>query len=474
MADLEDGEILDSDEEIPSPVENIKKLDAVSLTYPHEGGDVPSSFTMRQPSTKTSSLSYENQKYRSRHLNPLPDSEDESSDTSDEDTDLWQCKKAKYFSKPRIQSMDLAHEITSPPRGQKPPSNDTDEDAMESPQKKRKVNNVWGSVITEQTITQSFKAGANVEKNEEYVEERDVESYDYTKAHHDDRPSLVEQRPIQSRESTDPFESVLDSIEELYDGDSKKAENRKRKRHVKDRIGKKEYCSVKDRLGKEEHKSLKDRLGHVDPNIHRIKEVTEEDPEEKVIKAILDMLDEPNTDLFARIVRVIGRGLALKYAHQTEDVESAGGLWTYGGERRRTPGGVYIQLLKNSKEVTSEQTKEIFAEEELKYKKEKRKFQRARRKRQNQLRKMLPQSNYKSKNSKEGGAQEMEMGNENVPKIKSCDEDSEDEDGEKDIAQEIEAVKQLQKEAQEMDENEFSFDDSEVLDIELGECESID
>ncbi|XP_021347441.1 phosphorylated adapter RNA export protein-like isoform X2 [Mizuhopecten yessoensis] len=444
------------------------------MNYSHEGGDVPSSFSARQSATKSIATTYDNHTYRSRHSQPPADSEDDSSDTSDEDTDLWHCKKAKYFSKPRAQSMDLAHEITSPPRGLKPPSNDTDEDQMDSPQKKRKLNNIWGAVITEQTITHSFKMGANVDKNEDCDEERDVESYDYTKAYEDDRPCIAEQRPILSRENNDPFENVIDSIEELYDGDTKKAENRKRKRHVKDRIGRKDRHSVTDRLGGKQHDSVKERLGHIDPNIDRIEEVTERDPDEKVIKSILDMLQEPNKDLFGRIVSVIGRSLALKIAHQTEDVESAGGLLTYDGARRRTPGGVYIQLLKKCSDVTSEQTKEIFAEEEMKYKKEQRKTKRARRRRQNQLRKMLPQSKYTSQNSKGSRPQEVEMGNENKPEIEDCDDDSAEEVAQQDIALEIEAAKQLQVETQKMDDNDFSLNDSDVIDIELGECETID
>ncbi|XP_033750435.1 LOW QUALITY PROTEIN: phosphorylated adapter RNA export protein-like [Pecten maximus] len=486
MADLEDGEIPDSDEEVPSSLPN-SKPDDVSMNYPHAGGDVPSSFSVRQPSTKTT-LSYNNHTYRSRPSNPPVDSEDDSSGTSDEDTDLWQCKKAKYFSKPRVQSMDLAHEITSPPRGMKPPSMTQDEDPLESPQKKRKVNNVWGTVITEQTITHSFKTGANVDKNEDCLEERDVESYDYTKAYDDDRPCLVEQRTIQSRESNDPFENVIDSIEELYDVETKKSdvESRKRKRSVKDRVGRKEHQSMKDRigekerqsvkerLGKNEEKNVKDRLGQIDPNISRIEDVNERDPEEKVTKAILDMLDEPNTDLIGRIVSVIGRTLALKFAHQTEDVESAGGLLTNDGARRRTPGGVYLQLLKNSKDITKEQTKEIFAEEELKYKREQRKIKRAKRKRQNQLRKMLPQSNYASQKSKGGRKQDVEMRNENMPEVDDCNDDSDEEDGQQDIAQEIEAAKQQQVEARKMDDSEFSLNDSDVVDIELGEFESFE
>ncbi|XP_069138499.1 phosphorylated adapter RNA export protein-like [Argopecten irradians] len=486
MADLEDGEIPDSDEEVPSTLPDSKKPDNVSMNFPHAGGDIPSSLAMavRQPTSQP----HNNHMYRNKPSHPPVDSEDDSSDTSDEDTDLWQCKKAKYFSKPRVQSMDLAHEITSPPRGVKPPSNDTDEDPIDSPQKKRKINNVWGAVITEQVITHSFKASANVDKNEDCDDERDVESYDYTKAYEDDRPRLEEQRTIEARESNDPFENVLDTIVELYDGDTKKAdvESRKRKRPVKDRLGRKERKNVKDRLGERDHqnvkerinvketiddneqKGVKDRLGQIDPNISRIDEVTDTDPEERVIKAITDMLDEPNTDLFGRIVSIVGRSLALKFAYQTKNVESAGGLLTNDGARRRTPGGVYIQLLKKSKDVTKEQTKEIFAEEELKYKREQRKMKRAKRRRQVQLRSMLPQSKYSSQKSKGDQKQDVEMGNENMPEVNDCNDDSDNEEGQLDISQEIEAAKLQQEDARKMDDFEFSLNDSVDVDIELG------
>lgn len=64
-----------------------------------------------------------------------------------------------------------------------------------------------------------------------------------------------------------------------------------------------------------------------------------------------------------RIVDKIGRDLPIKLFKETQKIESDGGMLIVNGMRRRTPGGVFLFLLKNCDDISKKQKKEIFLEE---------------------------------------------------------------------------------------------------------------
>ncbi|KAG5834117.1 hypothetical protein ANANG_G00257970 [Anguilla anguilla] len=74
-------------------------------------------------------------------------------------------------------------------------------------------------------------------------------------------------------------------------------------------------------------------------------------------------LREPKKDLMERVVRTIGKKKAIELLAETATVEQNGGILTVDGSRRRTPGGVYLNLLKNTPSITGKQVKEIFYDE---------------------------------------------------------------------------------------------------------------
>ncbi|KAF6126367.1 phosphorylated adaptor for RNA export [Phyllostomus discolor] len=123
--------------------------------------------------------------------------------------------------------------------------------------------------------------------------------------------------------------------------DSKEEENGqghlKRKRPVKDRLGDRLEMNYKGRY-----------------------EITEDDSEEKVADEITFRLQEPKKDLIARVVSIIGNKKAIELLMETAEVEQNGGLFIMNGSRRRTPGGVFLNLLKNTPSITEEQIKDIF------------------------------------------------------------------------------------------------------------------
>lgn len=48
------------------------------------------------------------------------------------------------------------------------------------------------------------------------------------------------------------------------------------------------------------------------------------------------------------IVEIVGVEVALDLFNKTKDIESKGGMMIKNGERRRTPGGVFMQLLRDA------------------------------------------------------------------------------------------------------------------------------
>ncbi|XP_022334363.1 phosphorylated adapter RNA export protein-like [Crassostrea virginica] len=351
MSDLEEGEITDSDkDECPRKVDESKAAFSAAKT------------------NQSTAVSY-------RSTKPQQDDSEESdgSSYSDEDTPLWRCKKAKYLSSNRNeeQSMvtELPQEIKSPARKNERRANPI----WNSENAKRKINNVWGSVLTEQTLTQDLKdVGV---KTTSCDNSRSVEKYDFTLKYDDTRPDLADE--VCETESHDPFNKVV----ELPEADS--TGNRKRKRTHKERR------PVKDRINVSDKREFKEPL----PDLEA----------EKVVKMIARKLNEPKVYLIERIYRIIGKEKTLDLFYKTQDIEEAGGLLIQNKTRRRSPGGVYIHLLKSDNSISKENIQEIFAKEEeafihnLEEIKRQRREQNQKRKERRKLRRLLPQSKLMEK-----------------------------------------------------------------------------
>lgn len=65
-------------------------------------------------------------------------------------------------------------------------------------------------------------------------------------------------------------------------------------------------------------------------------------------------------------MNILGRDLPIKLFKETQKIESDGGMLIVNGMRRRTPGGVFLFLLKNCDDISKKQKKEIFLEESRK------------------------------------------------------------------------------------------------------------
>lgn len=58
-------------------------------------------------------------------------------------------------------------------------------------------------------------------------------------------------------------------------------------------------------------------------------------------------LNEPLVWLIANVIKVLGLEKAEELLRETQAIEAAGGMKTASGDKRRTPGGVYLKLVKD-------------------------------------------------------------------------------------------------------------------------------
>ncbi|KPP77841.1 phosphorylated adapter RNA export protein-like [Scleropages formosus] len=204
----------------------------------------------------------------------------------------------------------------------------------------RKVNNIWGAVVQEQSQEAvAAELGILGMEGDLSMSSRQSETYNYLLAR-----KMMEK---EQQESGGGEADILDSQLEEYMQQGKEKENGtghlKRKRPLKERLGPKAVMDFKGRY-----------------------EITEDDPEDKVIDEIAHRLMEPKMDLIERVVKTVGKKKAIELLSETTTIEQNGGLFTVDGSRRRTPGGVFLNLLKNTPSISSEQIKEIFYEENQK------------------------------------------------------------------------------------------------------------
>lgn len=80
-------------------------------------------------------------------------------------------------------------------------------------------------------------------------------------------------------------------------------------------------------------------------------------------RSMAQNLEEQKCDLILKVVSVIGRQASLSIYKTTQKIEREGGMLTMNKYRRRTPGGVFLFLLKTSDKIDEEAKSQIFDSE---------------------------------------------------------------------------------------------------------------
>ncbi|KAK5619832.1 hypothetical protein CRENBAI_006623 [Crenichthys baileyi] len=255
-----------------------------------------------------------------RSSNKGVESSDSDAESSDEEAAVWRRKRLKVSNDPQPPTCSAR-------MGQPPVS------ACGAPGS-RKVNNIWGSVVQEQ-CQDAITAELGVFGMEGVsMASRSVETYNFVLA----RKMMEKEREMERQSRQEGEVSMLDDeLEDYMKGrgsQDRAGGDAKRKRPAKERIGPKAAMDFKGRY-----------------------EITEDDPDDKVV----------------------GKKKAIEVLGETATLEENGGMYTMDGSRRRTPGGVFLNLLKNTPSVSKSQIKKIFFEEHQKDYKSKKAAQKRRR-----------------------------------------------------------------------------------------------
>ncbi|BHF63966.1 hypothetical protein SprV_0200696300 [Sparganum proliferum] len=192
-------------------------------------------------------------------------------------------------------------------------------DTCSAPSQKRARNTVWKSVVIESTLNEALTR-TDVKSATALSIERDVESYFIEDAEPQPAPELEVDG---SRRLSSYFHYFF------------------LRKSAKDRLSTREY-----------DKSI--------PRTHLGVDFDSSGPE--VVEAIAKCLNEDKIDIIDRVVETLGTKRALSFCYLAEDIENRGGFFVADGSRRRTPGGVFLTLIRRSDEVTKQEKKTIFKE----------------------------------------------------------------------------------------------------------------
>lgn len=241
----------------------------------------------------------------------------------------------------------------------------------------RKVNNIWGDLVVGEVLSTEVSGVLLTKKNADEQVERASESYDVSLKSQLPSKNLTSEQLLNKEmlefrtnaviskttgrdivEYGDPIVDVTSESNRIGDGSHTE---RKRRRPPKSQKSShsKPMGSVKDRLG---FKMPDKREAVLHSQIECLELSPSDDPTE-LCEKIAQSLREEKSHLIRSICDVIGVPKTIELYKQTVDIENGGGMLTLKGDRRKTPGGVFIQLVKEDPTVNKVQIDKIFEQD---------------------------------------------------------------------------------------------------------------
>lgn len=393
MDDLEDGELPSSpegakigDEEAPSynplPRPEARPRSATNSSIIAHAGDLEA---------PNKSLDFYQRPHPAKQSNTAQSSDEDASSSPDTDSSDDDCPKPKGKKKMVIRP---DRRMDSPAGSEEQHNPKFAAMAREFQQKRRQKNNVWGSILQEDALNSEMQASMAVGRKslKELDSDRGAETYDFTlaaevKAKEEAIATAGEKKDL-DRDLDDYFEKTPAAA---GNNDDEMSEDRRQdaiaagvKRSVKDRLGSRRHpeshrpdfdhgMSIPPpgvpreipELTPEFLESLKDpennttskRDKDADPEADEEGCVSDDEESPKshsmLGEELAAKLQEPKTDLMIGVVDVVGVEVALELFEETRQLEAGGGLMIMNNERRRTPGGVYLHLLRQKSTAPS-------------------------------------------------------------------------------------------------------------------------
>ncbi|XP_053696112.1 phosphorylated adapter RNA export protein isoform X2 [Sabethes cyaneus] len=309
--EIEEGEVTDESDEGYTPLARPTELAKTEFA----GGA-----SVSQPRTAMEILSDQD------------DLNDESEATSDDSNDDF----GASFGKRMRSNNDKKIRIRPPPL-----------EKIQHPQMSHSLPNkynIWTESLQEDTLMENMR-GCDVTLNG--MRNRDVESYDYSLKYRMNGGNAF-QRTLKRRQSnSDDSDGFGNSGGKRFRSTSFGG-NRERK-------------SVKLRLGTRNSSDSNSNDSFQNAPRHILDLNVTDDCDSQIFAAELaNKLCEEKDDLMLRVVSVLGKDIPAKLFKETQKIEADGGMLIMNGARRRTPGGVFLFLLKHNEEIDKEDKKAIF------------------------------------------------------------------------------------------------------------------
>ncbi|XP_050101135.1 phosphorylated adapter RNA export protein isoform X1 [Anopheles aquasalis] len=338
-ADLEDGELSDSDGDGYTP------LPRPELSKPE--------YQLAAPS-------------HSRQMDVASDDPDDDDDNLGLEKSDSEGSSDESTSNVRLGSLAIAKRMsghsarTRPPQPKRPsPARPPVNGFAHGPHQKARPNkyNIWTESLQEDTLMETMR-GCDVTPHA--LRSRDVESYDYKlkdRLQSGNAFNRLKRRQSYSDDSDGPAAC----------GGKRMKTGRTHYPHAAAE-GRERRVSVKERIGiRNSTDTNSDDSGQSAPRFafRHIQDLDLEDgcSDQQFAFELADKLCEQHTDLMVRVVEVLGREIPLKMFKETQKIEADGGMLVMKGWRRRTPGGVFLFLLKHCDDVDAELKKQIFTED---------------------------------------------------------------------------------------------------------------
>ncbi|KAH8277781.1 hypothetical protein KR018_006817 [Drosophila ironensis] len=227
--------------------------------------------------------------------------------------------------------------------------------------------NVWTATLQEDALSENMR-GCDVTRS---ANDRNVENYDFSL-----RYRLNGERSLKRR--------LSNSSDDGHD--SAHPANKRGRPSSRPAVEYPQRGSVKSRLGHRSRRGNSSASGSSDSceprHILDLNEVTGRDPSDVATEMASKLYEEKDELLgkqsklqsavhpslpmlflhIVRVVEVLGMDLPLHLYKETQRIEADGGMMIRNGQRRRTPGGVFLFLLKHHNSISQEQQKSIFSE----------------------------------------------------------------------------------------------------------------
>ncbi|XP_058818977.1 phosphorylated adapter RNA export protein isoform X1 [Topomyia yanbarensis] len=261
----------------------------------------------------------------------LNDESEASSDDSDDDGASFG-KRMRSNSDKKLRIRPPLEKIPQPQTSQSLPSK----------------YNIWTESLQEDTLMETMR-GCDVTLNG--MRNRDVESYDYNLKYRMNGDNAF-QRAMKRRQSNSDDSDGCGGGKRFRSTSFGSACVRERK-SVKLRLGKRNSSDSNSNDSFQNTPRFASR--HIlDLNI------AEDCDYEAFAAELANKLCEEKDDLMLRVVSVLGKQIPAKLFKETQKIEADGGMLIMNGARRRTPGGVFLFLLKHNEEIDKDDKKAIF------------------------------------------------------------------------------------------------------------------